>query len=216
MISLKALAPTTALVLLFATARAESQPVQAIPAIEDRPALEVLLQKAVDAANVKNYSEALRLYQELEHSSHRWYSWAGTSGLVVVHRMAGAPDSARAVTERVAAARPELTGLMAIWDGDTALLEGDLSRALSAYRRAADVHGRQLVDGKPIGAKALRQLSRAYLELRDARAAAQQERELLTQYGTFTDRESGHGERRRLRGHGVGTASVETGREAPP
>jgi hypothetical protein len=183
MSSLKALPSIGVMVFLLVGARVESQPVQ------DRSAVDLLLRRAVDAANSKRYPEALQLYQQLERSSHRWYSWAGTSGLVVVHRMAGAPDAARTVTERVAAERPRLAGLMAIWDGDTAMLEGDVSRALAAYRRAADVHGRQVVDGKPIGAKALRQLSRAYLELRDARAAAQAEREILANYPRFVDRE---------------------------
>jgi tetratricopeptide (TPR) repeat protein len=143
MSSLKALPAIGVIVLLLAAARLESQPLQAL---QDPSALDSLLRRAVAAANSKKYEEALQLYQQLERSSDRWYSWAGTSGIVVVHRMAGAPDSARKVTERVAAERPGLAGLMAIWDGDTAMLEGDVSRAVASYRRAADEQGRQIVE----------------------------------------------------------------------
>src|SRR3990172_10441570 len=95
---------------------------------------ERLLQKAVDATKNENFAGALNLYRQLEQSSDPWYAWAGTSGRGVVHRIAGDADSARVVTQRIAAERPELAGLMAIWDGDTALLERDFARAVGAYR----------------------------------------------------------------------------------
>jgi hypothetical protein len=46
--------------------------------------------------------------------------------------MAGDGESARAITEQIAIQRPELAGLMAIWDGDTAFLEGDGEGAVAA------------------------------------------------------------------------------------
>jgi len=151
---------------------------------------EQLLQEAVEAVKMGNFDEALALYRQLERSSDPWYAWAGTSGQVVVHRMAGDGDSARAVTGRVAAGRAELAGLMAVWDGDTAILESDFGRAVAAYRYAADRHGKQRVDGSPIGTMALRQLSRAYLDSGDALTAAETERELLRGYPQFVDREA--------------------------
>ena len=151
---------------------------------------EPLLQKAVEATKVGNLTEALAFYRQLEQSSDPWYAWAGTSGEVVVHRMAGDGDSARVVTERIAAEEPKLAGLMTLWDGDTANLEGDFGRAVAAYRLAADRHGRQVVDGDAIGVIALRQLSRAYLDRGDALTAAQTERELLRGYSQFVDREA--------------------------
>jgi hypothetical protein len=173
--------------LLLAVVPAEPQPA------EDRSRLEHLLQNAVDAAKEEKFAKALSLYRQLEQSSDPWYAWAGTSGRVVVHRMAGDGDSARAVTEQIAANRAELAGLMEIWDGDTAILEGDLGRALGAYRQAADLHGRQVVDGNPVGVMALRQLSQAQLEKGDALTAAETERELLRSYPGFVDREQAVG-----------------------
>jgi len=151
----KAVAGLAALLLLVAVAPGEPQ------LVEDHSGVELLLDRAVAAANAGKFAEALRLYQELERSSDPSYAWAGTSGQVIVHRMAGDGASARAVTQRIAAVRPGLAGLMAIWDGDTAMVEKDVERALGEYRRAADIHGRQVVDGQPIGVTALRQLSRA-------------------------------------------------------
>ncbi len=178
-----AVAGLASLMLLLAVVPAEPQ------LAEDRSGLERLLRRAVNAANTENFAEALELYQQLEQSSDPWYAWAGTSGRVMVHRMAGEGDSARAVTQRIAVDRAELAGLMEIWDGDTAFLEGDFGRALGAYRQAADLHGRQVVDGNPIGVTALRQLSRAQLEKGDALTAAETERELLRSYPGFVDRE---------------------------
>jgi hypothetical protein len=178
----KAAAGLAALLLLAAVA-------PGAPRVAQRqPELELLLDQAVAAANAERFAEALELYRDIERSADPSYAWAGTSGQVIVHRMARDGDSARAVTERIAAARPELAGLMDVWDGDTALLERDSARALAAYRRAADLHGRQVVDGIPVGVKALRQLSRAQLEARDPLEAAQTERELLRSYPGFSDR----------------------------
>jgi subtilase family serine protease/murein DD-endopeptidase MepM/ murein hydrolase activator NlpD len=178
----KAAAGFAALLLLAVVAAGEPR------VAPRRPDLELLLDQAVAAANAERFAEALELYRDVERSADPSYAWAGTSGQVIVHRMARDGDSARAVTERIAAARPELAGLMDVWDGDTALLERDSARALAAYRRAADLHGRQVVDGIPVGVKALRQLSRAQLEARDPLEAAQTERELLRSYPGFSDR----------------------------
>jgi len=183
----KAVAGLAALLLLVAVAPGEPQ------LVEDHSGVELLLDRAVAAANAGKFAEALRLYQELERSSDPSYAWAGTSGQVIVHRMAGDGASARAVTQRIAAVRPGLAGLMAIWDGDTAMVEKDVERALGEYRRAADIHGRQVVDGQPIGVTALRQLSRAHLEKRDALTAAETERELTRRFPRLVDRDEAVG-----------------------
>jgi subtilase family serine protease/murein DD-endopeptidase MepM/ murein hydrolase activator NlpD len=183
----KAVACLAAVWLLVAAAPGDSQPVA------DRPGLEDLADRAVAAANAGQLAEALKLYRELEQSADSSLSWAGVSGQVIVHRMAGDGASARLVTQRVGAERPELAGLMAVWDGDTAMVEKDVERALGEYRRAADIHGTQVVDGRPVGVTALRQLSRAHLEKRDASAAAEAERELARRFPRFVDREEAAG-----------------------
>src|SRR3972149_4691579 len=179
----KVVAGLASLWLLLAVVPADPQ------LAEDRAPLEQLAHRAVEAANAGKFAEALHLSRELERSSDRSVAWEGISGQVIVHRIAGDGASARAGTQRIAAERPELAGLMDIWDGDTAMVEKDVERALGAYRRAADIHGRQVVDGRPIGVTALRQLSRAYFERRDALAAAETERELLRRFPGFVDRE---------------------------
>ena len=179
----KAVAGLASLLVLLAVIPAEPQ------SAPDRSALEQMADRAVEAANAGKFTEALRLYRQLERSSDRSFAWEGISGQVIVHRIAGDGDSARAVTERIAAEKPELAGLMDIWDGDTAMLEKDVAGAVGAYRRAADIHGRQLVDGRPIGATALRQLTRAHLERKDPLASAETERELLRRFPGFVDRD---------------------------
>jgi hypothetical protein len=169
------------LVSLFALRPLSAEP-QATPP-PNEPQLDAVLQEAVLATLAGDLARALALYQEAEESGLPAYAWAGISGQVALHRMAGDGHSARALTDRIAQGRPELAGLMAIWDGDTAVLEDDLSGAIASYERALDRFGDQWVDGKPIGAVALRQVSRAHLERGDARSAARAERRLLLNYG---------------------------------
>jgi murein DD-endopeptidase MepM/ murein hydrolase activator NlpD len=149
---------------------------------------DALLQQAVAATEAGDLDRALELYRSLESSPSSWYAWAGKSGQVAIHRMTGDGGSARAVTARIVLERPELAGLAAVWDGDTALLEGDLDGAIALYQVAVDLHGDDWVDEKPMGAVALRQISRARLEAGDPGGAAEAERQLLNRYPRFTDR----------------------------
>ena len=175
------------LLLLLAVVPAEPQ------LVGEGSDLEELLDRAVDSANAGRLAEALELYQELGRSADPSIAWAGVSGQVIVHRMRGDGDSARSITQRISTERPELAGLMMIWDADTAMVEKDVESALGEYRRAADVHGRQVVDGQPIGVTALRQLARAHLEKRDALSAAETERELARKFPRFVDRDEAIG-----------------------
>jgi murein DD-endopeptidase MepM/ murein hydrolase activator NlpD len=152
-----------------------------------RSPLDDLLDRAVAATQARDFSRALELYRQLEESDSPWHAWAGTSGQVALHRMMGDGDSARAITARIAVDRPEMRGLMSIWDGDTSVLEGDLEGAAADYQLALDLYGSQWVDGKAIGATALQQLSRVRLELGDARGAAESQRQLLQRYPRFAD-----------------------------
>ncbi|HET8647689.1 MAG TPA: peptidoglycan DD-metalloendopeptidase family protein, partial [Vicinamibacteria bacterium] len=163
------------------------------PRTAEEAGVEQLADQAVEASNAGRSAEALQLWRQLELSSDRSLAWAGVSGQVIVNRMIGDGDAARAVTQRIAAARPDLAGLMALWDADTAMVEKDLQRALAEYRRAADVHGAQVVDGRPIGVAALRQLARAHLENQDAAKAAETERELARRFPRFVDRDEALG-----------------------
>lgn len=149
---------------------------------------DALLEQAVAATKAGDLDRAATLYRRLERSPSSWHAWAGKSGQVAIHRMAGDADSARAVTARISAERPELAGLAAIWDGDTAMLEGDPEGAIRQYQLAFDSHGEDWVDGTPMGAVALRQIARARLEVGDPRGAAEAERRLLGSYPEFTDR----------------------------
>src|SRR3972149_31233 len=133
----KAVAGLAPLLVLLAVTPAEPQ------SAPDRSALEQMADRAVEAANAGKFTEALRLYRQLERSSDRSFAWEGISGQVIVHRIAGDGDSARAVTERIAAEKPELAGLMDIWDGDTAMLEKDVAGGVGGCRRGAASRPRQ-------------------------------------------------------------------------
>ena len=92
------------------------------PLKEEAALLEQLSDQAVEATRAGRYDEALELYRRLEQSSAPSYAWQGISGQVIVNRIAGRGDSARAVTRRIGTEKSELAGLMDIWDGDTAMV----------------------------------------------------------------------------------------------
>ncbi|WP_437336032.1 M23 family metallopeptidase [Sorangium sp. So ce394] len=151
---------------------------------------DALLAAAVDAEEHGDTELALRCYEALGRSPSTWYAWAGVSGLTALHRMLGDFDAARAVTARVRAEQPERAGLMHVWDGDTAAIEGDTARALAAYGAALDEHGVQVAgQQRPIGLVALRQISRVHLGAGDPAAAAAAQRELVRRYPDHRDAE---------------------------
>lgn len=160
-----------------------------VPVAQARHAdLESLLGLANAATDTGDFATAERVFEAVSREGDRWYAWAGVSGLVATYRRAGDFAAARAATARVARDRPELAGLMNVWDGDTAMLEGDVLGALAAYRRAhgdADVW----VGGEPVGALALRQTARAHLAASEPAEAAAAERELLRLYPSAPGRE---------------------------
>jgi hypothetical protein len=181
--------------------------------LEDRSDLERQLDRAVDSANAGRFAEAVELYQELGRSSDPAIAWAGVSGQVIVHRMRGDGDSARSITQRISSERPELAGLMMIWDGDTAMVEKDVERA-RRVPRAADVHGTQVVDSQPIGVTALRQL--ASLPREEGCPDRSRDRaELARRFPRLVDRDEAIGEALAF-SHGCGRASAEADRTTPP
>lgn len=139
-----------------------------------------LLELANTAARSGDVSTAEELFLEVASSDDPWYSWSATSGLVATYRMLGDYASAFAMTRKIRAERPQLAELMAVWDGDTAVLEGDLARARVEYQAVA-TEGK-LIDGMPVGALALKQLSRLALLEEDAQSAAAMQRELLRRF----------------------------------
>jgi tetratricopeptide (TPR) repeat protein len=135
------------------------------------------------AAQESGDVQAARMaFRAVATSNDSWYSWAGESALVATYRLSGDWDGARQETAQIAARRPDLVALMHLWDGDTAVLAGDLDQAVTLYREAETLGGAALVGNEPLGALALRQLARAELGRGDALAAAQAEREILHRY----------------------------------
>lgn len=140
------------------------------------------LDMAVEASHNGKFDEAIEFFQTAELSEDAWISWAGVSGQVATYRMTDRPDAALEVTQRVTHDRPDLAGLMMIWDADTLGLKENADDAIMTYQLAADEYGTDIVDGSPIGATALKQLSFAYLELKRPWDAAQSLRRQLLEF----------------------------------
>ncbi|MFV8754893.1 peptidoglycan DD-metalloendopeptidase family protein [Nannocystaceae bacterium ST9] len=147
------------------------------------------ISEAVVAQNDGDFDRALELYAQLEDSPDPWYAWAGTSGQVAVNRVRGDFDAARAITAGIRAKHPERTGLSHLWDGDTAVLEGNHERALVNYRVALDDYADEVAVSQPLGVSALRQISRLQLGGGDPAAAAATLRELVGRYPGSRDAE---------------------------
>ncbi len=144
--------------------------------------LDRLLQQATAAAERGNFpaaEEKYRLVEELARDSDTWQRWAAISGQVWAARMGGTSENAMVVTRRVRDERPDLAGLMAIWEGDSLWFAGELTAAADRYRSAARDHGTDIVDGVPIGFTALRLLRQVELDRGNLGAAASAEHELL-------------------------------------
>lgn len=153
--------------------------------------LDRLLEEAVAATDRGDYARAASLYREVELAGEGTpYEWTGVSGQVSVARIASDTQSALAVTARVTRARPDLAGLLAIWDGDTFAAAGDKGRAAERYRYALDRHGDDVIDGRPVGVTALSQLGAVELDRGNAAAAANAERQLLAEYAAYLDPEA--------------------------
>lgn len=114
------------------------------------------------------------------------YFWAAGSGLVSLHRLTGDFEAASRVTAELAAARPELAGLLAVWEGDTAVLQGDADLALSRYQSAVAAP-QQVVGGREVGEIAWRQIARLHEAAGNAEAAAAAHREILRRSAELPD-----------------------------
>ena len=145
------------------------------------------LDLAVEANASENHNEAIGYYQIAEQSGDAWTAWAGISGQVATYRMMDQPEKALEITRQVAKERPELAGLMLIWDADTQGLNANAELALATYLRAVEDYGYDNIDGKPVGALALKQLSFAYLHLGQPWEAAQSLRRQLLEFPTDED-----------------------------
>jgi murein DD-endopeptidase MepM/ murein hydrolase activator NlpD len=134
------------------------------------------LEQAHIASGVGDMQTAQRLFGKVQAAAFPWHAWAATSGLVAAYRMSGDTLSAFEITTQVSEERPHLRGLMSIWDGDTAVLAGDVSAAQSYYSRATQ-------DTTPgIAELALHQLARLAILEGEPRRAARLKREILRRY----------------------------------
>ena len=125
------------------------------------------LSTAHELAEGGDWAAAETILRNLQDSPFPWHSWAATSSLLAIYRMNDQTSSALALTARVAEERPHLRGLMQVWDGDSAVLSGDLLAALDSYQQAAESTSADIKE------LALRQLARlAVLEKKPARAAS--------------------------------------------
>lgn len=111
-------------------------------------------------------------------------AWLAHSALVAHYRMQGDLERAFAQTAQIALDRPELSGLMGIWNGDTAALVGDHDYALTLYEGVRTDFGAQAVNGVRLGVTALKQKAQTYLALGEPGRAAQAHRKQLEQYGS--------------------------------
>ena len=131
------------------------------------------LEQAHEAARGGDVETAVTLFRQVSAAAFPWHAWAATSGLVATYRMNADFSAAFAVTAQVSRERPHLQGLMAIWDGDTAVLAGDLPGARAYYLKASQDPSSAVV------AAALNQLARLALLAGKPREAAELKRELM-------------------------------------
>lgn len=143
---------------------------------------DALLEQANKAIENGDYATAEGIYQEVAAGTAPDIAWFGTSGLVALYRQTGDSAAAHAVTAAVAAQRPDMAGLMAIWDGDTAWLAGDTAAALTYYQTALQPGFDRTVDGTRTGAVALQQIARLQASGGNPAAAAATRRQLLQSY----------------------------------
>lgn len=146
---------------------------------------ELLMNSATEATNAGRLGEALAQWQALEDSEDSFARWAGVSGQILVHRLEHDTDSARDLTARVAAQRPELDGLMLLWDADTLMLVGRVNEAKSLYEQVAARS--DVVDGMPIGLQAIETLTLATLAEGNPARAAELQRDALARFPTHRE-----------------------------
>ena len=134
------------------------------------------LERAHEAARAGDVATAEALFRQVRASAFPWHSWAATSGLVATYRMNGEDAAAFAETTQISEDKPQLRDLMSLWDGDTAVLAGDLSAARAYYSQAVRE------DAPGVAAAALNQLARLALLEELPQEAAELKREQLRRF----------------------------------
>ena len=146
---------------------------QTAEASQQEDELIVQLERAHDAARAGDMATAEKLFQQVRASAFPWHSWAATGGLIATHRMRGNFSAAFRETMQISTDKPRLSHLMSVWNGDTAVLAGDLAGAQTHYKQAAS-------GSTPgVAALALNQLARLALLQGLPYEAAELKRELL-------------------------------------
>ncbi len=131
------------------------------------------LNEAIKAQGNDDIVAAAAWYKKaLDLSSDPWTTHAALSGMLAMARMSGDLEEAFKITQKIRTDRPEFSGLMEVWDGDTLMLTDNPSAALPFYQRALDLHGNAIMNGRPLGQIALEQIARAYFSLEDSASAA--------------------------------------------
>lgn len=101
------------------------------------------------------YADSERIYREIEASENHWHSWVGTSGRYSAYIKSEDYESAYSLTEEIVARRPDLAGLMVIWNAQTATSSGDTEKALQLTKKAFSDYQNVVVDHEPVGLTAL-------------------------------------------------------------
>lgn len=143
---------------------------------------DVILKKIQQAKRDGDYNRAIQLMSQLKESSNAWYRWYGLSGPVSIYRKLGKTDKAIEVARSIAKQRPELIGLMKLWEGDCYSFVGEYELAAQAYEEASLKFADQQVDNIHIGYRALQKLSFAYLDLKRPDLSALALRNLIKRY----------------------------------
>lgn len=117
-------------------------------------------------------------------------SWAALSAAIADARYVGDTEAALALAEQAATLRPDLRGLVDLWNGDSLHLAGEPLLAQAWYQSVLNAHALEAVDGALLGALAQRSIVATQFELADYAAAARSARTLLERFGAWTDREA--------------------------
>lgn len=147
----------------------------------DEELQESLWNESLSDCQAKDDTDCLiAVYREMYEAG----SWVGVSGLVSTYRRIGDTEAAYSVTAEVAADKPDLAGLMLIWDGDTALTQED---KMDFYNKAHTEYGDQLLDAEtPIGVLALGYISNLLVS-EDRALAGETYRQILLEYPDYVD-----------------------------
>jgi murein DD-endopeptidase MepM/ murein hydrolase activator NlpD len=104
--------------------------------------------------------------------------------------MANDYASAYSVTEEISSKQPHLSGLMTLWDGQTATNAGDFKAALQYYRAVSENYGQYMIYDTPLGVVALERATGLADRLNNFQEAERTQRQLLEFYPEFIDPEN--------------------------